>query len=80
LVIHHVSSRNIKPKNGVYHIGGKSVQWGLIRTAWEDFDAGIRDMHNLFLILEKGTWADGRVYTSSAEEVRWQVEVCQGCF
>ncbi|CAC08344.1 putative protein [Arabidopsis thaliana] len=27
-----------------------------------------------------GTWADGRVYTSSAEEVRWQVEVCQGCF
>ncbi|XP_019089998.1 PREDICTED: uncharacterized protein LOC104737890 [Camelina sativa] len=74
-VMHHVYSRNIKPKNGVYHSGYKSVHWDLIRTTWEDFVAGIRDLHNLFMRLEvNGTSAGGREYTSRVKELLKKVK------
>ncbi|XP_010491492.1 PREDICTED: uncharacterized protein LOC104769067 isoform X2 [Camelina sativa] len=74
-MMHHVYLRNIKPKNGVYHIGCKSVQWDLIRTTWEDFVAGIRDLHNLFMRLEvNGTSAGGREYTSRVEDLLKKVK------
>ncbi|KAG7554682.1 hypothetical protein ISN44_As11g008990 [Arabidopsis suecica] len=75
-VIHHVYSRYIKPKNGVYHIGGKSVQWELVKTTWEDLDAGFREMHSLISILEvdDGSCTDGREFTSRIEEALNKVE------
>ncbi|KAG7587652.1 hypothetical protein ISN44_As07g000320 [Arabidopsis suecica] len=80
-VIHYVYSENIKPKNGVYHTGGKLGKWELIRTTWKDFDAGIRDLHDLYLTIEvKGYWSDGRELVSRIEEGGGEVEVCQGCF
>ncbi|VVA98002.1 unnamed protein product [Arabis nemorensis] len=40
-VIHYVYLTHIKPKNGVYQIGGKSAHWDLIlTTCWENFCTG----------------------------------------
>ncbi|CAA7031928.1 unnamed protein product [Microthlaspi erraticum] len=74
-VMHHVYSKNIKPKNEVYQISGKSAQWELVRSSLESFDTGIRDVHNLVLILEEqGSWADGREFTSRVEEALKKIE------
>ncbi|KAJ4887686.1 hypothetical protein Rs2_27434 [Raphanus sativus] len=54
LVIHHIYSKDIKPKNGVllYQKGeGKSRQWDLIKTAWNDFVCGIIVLHRLVCVL-----------------------------
>ncbi|CAH2048362.1 unnamed protein product [Thlaspi arvense] len=74
-VIHLVYSRNTKPKNEVYQIGGKSAQGELMMTTLENFDGGMRDLHKLFLTLQvQGSWADGRELTSSIEEMLKKVE------
>ncbi|WZY79694.1 hypothetical protein YC2023_026078 [Brassica napus] len=43
LLIHYIYSKDIKPKNGVlYQNGeGKSAQWNLIKTTWNDFVCAI---------------------------------------
>ncbi|CAE5962174.1 unnamed protein product [Arabidopsis arenosa] len=76
LAIHYVYSKDIKPKHGgVYQNDGKSVQWELIRTTWENFDAGIRDLDRLVLILRgEGTCFDGREFTSRIEEALKKVD------
>uniref|UniRef100_A0A1J3IME1 Uncharacterized protein n=1 Tax=Noccaea caerulescens TaxID=107243 RepID=A0A1J3IME1_NOCCA len=79
-VMHHVYSKNIKPKNGVYQIGGKSVQWELIRNTWENSDAGIRDLHTLVSFVRlQGSCANGREFTSRIQETLKKVEENLSC-
>lgn len=63
--IPYVYSIDIKPKHGVYQQNdGQSVQWELIRTTWDNFDSGIRDLDRLVLILRgQGSFCvDGREF------------------
>ncbi|CAA7034885.1 unnamed protein product [Microthlaspi erraticum] len=50
LVMYHVYSKDIKPKNGG---DGKSVQWKFVRTIWNDFVCGIVVLHRLVLVLRR---------------------------
>lgn len=74
-VMHYVYSKYIKPKNGVYQIGGQSVQFRLIMTTWENLNTGIRDLDLLVKILRReGSFLDGREFTSSIEEALKKVD------
>ncbi|CAA7053833.1 unnamed protein product [Microthlaspi erraticum] len=76
-VMHYVYTIHIKPKkNGVYRIGGESVQWEFVRTTWESFDAGLRDMQFLirFLRIRGGAVSDCREFTTRIEESMKKVE------
>uniref|UniRef100_A0A1J3F3T8 Uncharacterized protein n=2 Tax=Noccaea caerulescens TaxID=107243 RepID=A0A1J3F3T8_NOCCA len=55
LVMYHVYSKDIKPKNGVFQNGGdgKSSQWKFVGTIWKDFVCGIVVLHRLVLVLRR---------------------------
>ncbi|ESQ28990.1 hypothetical protein EUTSA_v10023974mg, partial [Eutrema salsugineum] len=73
-VMHYVYTGHIKPRNGVCQIGGKSVQWELIRTSLENFGTGIRYLHELITILTVGGFLDGREFTTHIEDALKKVE------
>ncbi|EOA33382.1 hypothetical protein CARUB_v10020308mg [Capsella rubella] len=79
--IHFVYSKHIKPKHGGYQRNdGKSVRWELIRTTWENFDSGIRDLDRLVLILRvKGSCFNGRELTSRIEGALKKVDDTLRC-
>uniref|UniRef100_A0A1J3E7D5 Uncharacterized protein n=1 Tax=Noccaea caerulescens TaxID=107243 RepID=A0A1J3E7D5_NOCCA len=73
-VIHFVYTRDIKPKGGVFHDGGKSVQWELIRTSFKDFGHGIVILHRLEkLVRRKGSSFDDRLLSSAIVKYKQQV-------
>ncbi|KAG7584632.1 hypothetical protein ISN45_Aa02g000330 [Arabidopsis thaliana x Arabidopsis arenosa] len=75
-VIHYVYSKYIKPMNGVYHDGGNSVHWELMRrTTWKDFADGIEGLEDLVLTLRgEGSCVEGTRFKSSIREALRKVE------
>ncbi|XP_019099770.1 PREDICTED: uncharacterized protein LOC104784261, partial [Camelina sativa] len=73
-VIHYIHSKEIKPKNGVYQEGGKSVQWELIRNTWKDFSDGIIVLHRLDMLLRRKDCSfSERLLLSAFEKYKQQV-------
>ncbi|VVB03727.1 unnamed protein product [Arabis nemorensis] len=60
--------------NGVYHDGGKSVQWELIRTTWTDFADGIIVLHRLHMLLRRKVCSfEDRLLSSAIQKCKQQV-------
>ncbi|CAH2043606.1 unnamed protein product [Thlaspi arvense] len=80
LVIHHVYSKDIKPKNGVYRNGdGKSAQWNLIRTSWNDYVCGILVLQRLVMVLRRTDFCfDDRLLLSAIEKYKRQLKSLEG--
>ncbi|CAE5959274.1 unnamed protein product [Arabidopsis arenosa] len=54
-VIQYVFVTYIKPKNGVYQDGGKSIQWEQFKTSSYHFGFGVRVLARIVSILEIGS-------------------------
>ncbi|EOA26579.1 hypothetical protein CARUB_v10022638mg [Capsella rubella] len=73
-VIYYIYSKHIKPKNGVYQDGGKSVQWEFIRNTWKDVSDGIIVLHRLDMLLRrKDSSFDDTFLSSAFEKYKQQV-------
>ncbi|XP_010500024.2 PREDICTED: uncharacterized protein LOC104777461 [Camelina sativa] len=55
-VIQYVFVTYIKPKNGVYQDGGKSIQWEQFKTSSCYFSIGIRVLTRIVSVLEAGAF------------------------
>ncbi|XP_010480910.1 PREDICTED: uncharacterized protein LOC104759711 [Camelina sativa] len=55
-VIQYVFVTYIKPKNGVYQDGGKSIQWEQFKTSSYYFSLGIRVLTRIVSVLEAGAF------------------------
>ncbi|CAA7054322.1 unnamed protein product [Microthlaspi erraticum] len=74
LVMHHVYSDYIKPKNGVFHDDGNSVRWGLVSKAWKEFTDGVVVLYLLVSVLERNDYSyDDRVLSSAIAQYRSNV-------
>ncbi|CAN6851102.1 unnamed protein product [Brassica oleracea] len=77
LLIHYIYSKDIKPKNGVlYQNGeGKSAQWNLIKTTWNDFVCGIIVLNRLVLVLRvKDCSYDDRLLLSAIAKYKQELK------
>ncbi|KAH0940259.1 hypothetical protein HID58_007720 [Brassica napus] len=81
LLIHYIYSKDIKPKNGVlYQNGeGKSAQWNLIKTTWNDFVCGIIVLNRLVLVLRvKDCSYDDRLLLSAIAKYKQELKNLEG--
>ncbi|CAN7125875.1 unnamed protein product [Brassica rapa subsp. narinosa] len=81
LLIHYIYSKHIKPKNGVlYQNGeGKSAQWNLIKTTWNDFVCGIIVLNRLVLVLRvKDCSYDDRLLLSAIAKYKQELKNLEG--
>ncbi|CDY39840.1 BnaC02g42780D [Brassica napus] len=77
LLIHYIYSKDIKPKNEVlYQNGeGKSAQWNLIKTTWNDFVCGIIVLNRLVLVLRvKDCSYDDRLLLSAIAKYKQELK------
>lgn len=74
-VIYHVYSKDIKPKNAVYHDGANSVQFQLIKTTWKDFSDRIIVLHRLVKVITRKDWSfDDRLLSSAIAKCKQVVK------
>uniref|UniRef100_A0A0D3AYL3 Uncharacterized protein n=1 Tax=Brassica oleracea var. oleracea TaxID=109376 RepID=A0A0D3AYL3_BRAOL len=81
LLIHYIYSKDIKPKNEVlYQNGeGKSAQWNLIKTTWNDFVCGIIVLNRLVLVLRvKDCSYDDRLLLSAIAKYKQELKNLEG--
>ncbi|EFH70127.1 hypothetical protein ARALYDRAFT_336605 [Arabidopsis lyrata subsp. lyrata] len=69
-VIQYVFVTYIKPKNGVYQDGGKSIQWEQFKTSSYHFAFGVRVLARIVSILEMG----GLVKPSGFERYKQEIK------